>query len=61
MIKKCYLLDSTEKVLREVAALVAAIPCFINTRAITEDMFELYISCRAEDICFVERVLAPFV
>ena len=61
MVTKCYLLCSNEITLREVAALVTAIPCFIDARATTCDMFELYIKCRAEDICFVERVLSPFV
>lgn len=39
------------------------IPCFITTLPVEEDESFLYIEikCRAEDVCFVEEMLAPFV
>lgn len=39
------------------------IPCFITTLPVEEDESFLYIEikCCAEDTCFVEEMLAPFV
>ena len=43
--------------------IVEAIPCFLRPAPAEEDesFFYLEIECRAEDVRFVEEMLAPFI
>lgn len=61
MITKCYILCSNEITLREAAALLNHIPCFINAQVLQASHFEMYVECRREDVAAVERALAYFV
>lgn len=61
MVKKCYLLNNDDATITAVSRIINRIPCFIDAKAVSSNRFELYIQCRAEDICSVERVLAPYV
>ena len=61
MVNKCYLLDNNDATIAAVSRIISRIPCFVDAKAVSSNRFELYIQCRAEDICSVERVLAPYV
>ena len=61
MVNKCYLLNNDDATIAAVSRIINRIPCFIDTKAVGSNRFELYIQCRAEDIGSVERVLAPYV
>ena len=61
MIKKCYLLNSDKPTIAAISRLAHRIPCFIDTKTVDDHRFELYITCRAEDITTVERALARYV
>ena len=61
MVTKCYLLGKDEIFPHTLAWLSDRIPCFIDIKTVTPYRFELYIKCRAEDVAFVERTLAPFM
>ena len=61
MVKKCYLLNNDDATIAAVSKIIKRIPCFIDATAVSSNRFELYIQCRAADLCSVERVLAPYV
>ena len=61
MVTKCYILCSNEITLREAAALLKNIPCFIDARVLPANHFEMYVECRCEDVAAVELALAYVV
>ena len=59
---KAYLLSWEDtNCLMAVRKIEMAIPCFIVILNKDEDWFEVTITCREEDIAYVERELAPYV
>lgn len=61
MTTKCYFLDNTDAAARAVDYLANLIPCFIRELLVTKDGLTVTIEARDEDICTVERILAPYV
>ena len=61
MIIKCYIIDNTPECAIATQTIEHSIPCFTSYDLLDDGYIELTISCRAEDIVFVEWKLAPFV
>lgn len=56
MTTKCYYIPNTARRYSALKAIANAVPCFINT---TDE--DVAITCRDEDLAFVENKLAPLV
>ena len=58
MVTKSYVLLRTIQCIAAIARLCEVIPCFIDTRPVSNNHFELTVRCRQEDVITVERYLA---
>lgn len=58
MSTKCYILPMDTETSIAIQTIAIAIPCFISLNIDTQ---EYTITARAEDWCFIEKVLAPIV
>lgn len=61
MIIKCYIIENSAECATAIKAMEAKIPCFSTLDLLDEDSIEYTISCREEDVVFVEKTLAEFV
>ena len=61
MITKNYIIDGSRKSAKALAEIVRRIPCFLEQTPMNDGSIEVEIRCRAEDVAFVERMLAEFV
>lgn len=58
---KCYIVENSAECAEAVHSIEAAIPCFTNYDLREDDSIEFTISCREEDLPFVENKIAEFV
>ena len=61
MIRKVYFVENTNALDEALEKIVDTFPCFIDRETIEMNYSEIGIFARAEDICGIERILAPLV
>ena len=61
MTTKCYNLIACNDCWLAIENINNFIPCFTEHRHLGDNIIEFTITCRDEDIAFVEKNLAPFV
>lgn len=61
MTKKIYYIETTVSLASAIEYLEKVIPCFIELDFVEMGYEEVSITCRDEDIAFVEKVVAPLV
>jgi len=58
---KCYIVENSAECAEAAHSIEAAIPCFTSYDLREDDTIEFTISCREEDLPFVENKIAEFV
>lgn len=58
---KCYIVENSAECAEAVNSIEAAIPCFTHYDLRDDNSIEFTISCRVEDLPFVENKIAEFV
>ena len=61
MVTKCYIIENSAKCAERVKKLEAVIPCFTWLELLDDGYIEYTISCKEEDVKYVEIMIAPFV
>lgn len=61
MENKVYYFEDTEEITKVLVTIGNAIPCFMRPSIIEMGWIEVSIQCRAEDLAYVENMLAPFI
>lgn len=60
MTKTVYFLPYSAEINEVISKIFRAIPCWTARNNINSKFFKLEVECRAEDVGFVEKTLAPF-
>ena len=61
MIIKCCIIENSAECANAIKEMESRIPCFSSLDLLDENSIEYTISCREEDVIYVEKTLAEFV
>ena len=62
MVKFCYILDNYTICYTNVLdKIINNFPCLVSTKGLEDGSYEVYITCRVEDITSIEKILSPYV